>query len=185
MGIWRSESSGTFLINETIDLPAQLLNLRIGVTSATLRQTGSVHVGVDVPDLRKTGFIASPIVLGASMEGVHLALGLDRLAPLLPFQPTTLRTFSTTQTLRLFSRAFWKTPDRDAEATITVTGINGSVTVWSDRLPGVMPSPGVSEATLDRPVVLGSFLPGDYVLEVLWRQSGGALLVLSVPIAVR
>ena len=72
-GQWKRTERATFVLNETIDLPAEALTLRVGVTSTALARTGTAHLRVDVPDIRGSRLVMTPLVLG------HLVAGLRRV----------------------------------------------------------------------------------------------------------
>jgi hypothetical protein len=121
-GIWKPTARGTFVMNEVIDLPTEPLTVRVGVSSTALDKTGTTHVEVDVLDYRDEDVQLSPLVIGTPQFGLDAAVGLDTIRLLVPFQPTTSRTFSSTDTLKVFARVFWRTKHPDAEIRMSVQG---------------------------------------------------------------
>lgn len=171
-GTWKPSANGTFVLNETIDVPAQPLTFRIGVTSKALGKTGTAHIKVDVPDYRKSELQVSPLVLGLSSGGIDAAVGLDRLQPLVPFQPTTTRTFAAADSLRVFSRASWRDADGDVSFELRVVGSSLSVVTRGG-------------ATFDHTLSLGGLSPGAYVLRLTARLPSGDPALREVPFTVR
>jgi len=184
-GTWKPNARGAFIVNETIDVPAAPLTFRVGVTSNTLRKTGTAHIMVDVPNFRESALSSSPIVLGTDLGEVDAAIGLDRLRPLLPFQPTTNRTFSPEQPLRVFSRAAWRSDDRAIKAAVALVRGDETTREWTSDLPGTGSPGGSLEAELDRPLLLTGLLPGNYVLHVTWSLPGKPPQRRSVPLGIR
>ena len=72
----------TFVLNETIDLPAEALTLRVGVTSTALARTGTAHLRVDVPDIRGSRLVMTPLVLGTSSPDSDAVLARGPVAVL-------------------------------------------------------------------------------------------------------
>lgn len=109
------------LVDDVLEVPRGKLILRLGVTSRILDRTGTVHLPLQVDALAGEDLAVTPLVLGlaTSRPGTGVATSggelrvarADVIAPLVPFQPTTDRTFSTTWTLRVFARAFAEAPD--------------------------------------------------------------------------
>jgi VWFA-related protein len=185
-GTWLDASTGTFVINEAIDLPSERLALRVGVTSRALGKSGTAHLYVDSPDFRDKDLVLGGLVLGdqAADPGIDQVMGLDSLRTLVPFQPTTRRTFSTGDTIRVFTRAFWKRDAASAGVTVLVVGGEGlppkSVTIEGRRRPD-----GGREATLDLPLPLAGLARGAHVLRVEAALPGAKPVVRQVPFEVK
>ena len=163
----------TFLVNETIELPSQALTLRVGVASRVLGTAGTSQLLIDVPKLSKDRLEMSGVVLG--LEGAERESSLDRsvLAPLVPFQPTLVRTFTQDDTLRIFGRVFWKGSDSPTVA-LSVTG-HGVSQRQDVSLSSIAPEKGRRDATFDttlpfKPVKLPQ---GRYQLAVNARLPNG------------
>ncbi|HET9372064.1 MAG TPA: VWA domain-containing protein [Vicinamibacterales bacterium] len=179
-GTWKPTARGTFVINETIDLPADEMTLRVGVTSRSLGRTGTTHVPLDVPNFRKTDVQLSPIVIGSTVHAVDASVGLDALRGLVPFQPTTTRTFAATDRLRVFARVYWGSSDTRVTADVQVDGKS----MHRDALTVRTPAPGRREATVDAVLPLGDLSAGQHVLSVIVETEKGKRAVKSVPFAV-
>jgi VWFA-related protein len=112
--------AATFLINDTIDLPSQPLTLRIGVSSRALDRTGTIQLPVTVPKPSDSQLQMGAAVIG--LEGVarESAFGDEFVRGLVPFQPTTTRTFGQRTTIRVFAPFFWKGKDELVKVTLTL-----------------------------------------------------------------
>lgn len=164
-GRWKPTARSKFLINEVIELPHQALSLRIGVTSRALAKTGTTHIFVSVPDFGDKDLQLSSLVLGTNDSSFDAAAGLDFIRPFVPFQPTTIRSFTRDHTLRVFANSFWKSDDEAVTADISVKGGSPFAT-QSVTLPGRIDKNGHREGTLDRTLSLKDLAPGSYVLRV-------------------
>jgi VWFA-related protein len=183
-GKWTPQARGIVVINEAIDLPSDQLTLRIGVTSRALGKTGTTHLNLTVPDLREKALQLTPPVLGTTSYALDAALGLNTIRFLVPFQPTTARTFSPSDTLRVYARALWRTDHDIVDATISVSGPT-VVAPRSVPLTGTRLSNGQLEATLDVRQTLAGLAQGEYVLEIAVRHPAGSPAVRQVPFSVR
>jgi VWFA-related protein len=183
-GTWKPNARGTFVIDEIIDLPSEALKLRVGVTSAALGKSGTAHIDVNVPKFETGDLQLSPIVLGASDDSLDAATGLDTIRPLVPFQPTTARTFEARDTLRVFGRVYWRATDSTIDAELTITGVTPAaphhLTIRGESL-----SPGRRQGTIDVTVPLAGLAPGSYVLHLETRLSSNKSSRRDVPFVVR
>ncbi len=180
-GTWKPTARGTSVINEVIDLPPEQLTLRVGVTSRSLGKTGTAHVPLEVPNFRKTGLQISSLVIGSVASAVDAAVGLDVLRGLVPFQPTTVRTFGPGDRLRVFALAYWGTTDSKLTADVQVDGRSRR----RDALVVRNPVPGRREATVDATLALDELSPGPHVLSVVVEMANGKRAIRSVPFTVR
>lgn len=183
-GTWKPSAQGTFLINETIDVPAQPLTFRVAIRSSALGRTGTAHLKVDVPNFRDETLQLTPLVLGLQDEVIDTAIGLDRLRVLVPFQPTTRRAFFSGDVMRVFAVASWQ---GEGETLTTRIAIDGApdwtpleFTVTGDTTAG-----SVRTASIDRALRLEGLEPGAYVLRVTTRLASGDPVTRLVPIVVR
>lgn len=112
--------AATFLINGTIDLPARPLTIRIGVTSRALDRTGTVQLPVTVPNPSGGDLQAGAVVIGLTGAARESAFGDDLVRGLVPFQPTTTRSFSQRSTLRVFAPFYWRGRDDSVKVTLTL-----------------------------------------------------------------
>jgi VWFA-related protein len=151
------------LINDAIDLPLQPLTLRIAVASRTLGKAGSVQMTVDVP--KTSGSIQLGGVVVGTTSQTAAAAEADAIKDLVPFQPTTSRTFAATDTLRVYARLFWGTKDPAADVTLTLIGAPSAPRTLT--LTGVKDQNGRSEAVLDTTLPLTGLAPGKYQIELI------------------
>lgn len=189
-GTWKPGANGTFVVNETIDVPTEPLTFRVGVTSKALDKTGTAHIKVDVPDFRDKDLTLSPLVLGVDEPEVDAAVGLDRLASLVPFQPTTRRTFRPEESIRIFGRLSWRGEDAQAVIQTSIVGAGGQGTDHpGDPLEFsviALGTPAASrDTTFDTALPLRGVAPGSYILRVVARLPDGNPVVREVPFAVR
>lgn len=185
---WKPNASGRFVLNETVDLPKGTVSVRVGVTSRLLGRTGTVHVPVDVPNFTKKELQLSPLVFGDLDEGlarVDAALGLDRLRGIVPFPPTTSRTFTRQQRVRVHARATWGTNQTRLRGEVEIVG--------EPSMPGAVKSP-IAVTTdrhrqhrsfVDFTLPLSSLAPGTYVLRVTVALDNGERAIRAVPFNVR
>jgi VWFA-related protein len=183
-GRWKPTASGTFVINETIDLPQELLTVRVGITSQALRRTGTTHVRLDVPNYNKIDLQLSPIVLGDAGQanrGLDVAVGLDRIRGLVPFQPITVRTLAPTESLRVFTWAFWRSSE-----TSLATEVRIDDRVLAQRsLPARSVTLGRRDATIDTVVPLAGLAPGRHAITVTASTSAKRSATRQVAIDIK
>jgi VWFA-related protein len=183
-GSWLPESTGRIVMNETVDLPSERLSLRVGVTSRALNASGTAHLYVDPPDFGSKDLTLSGVVLGQTGVVVDAVTGLDTIRGVVPFEPTINRSFSSTDTIRVFARAYWKRDAERASAVVRVTGGEGlpprSVALTARARPG-----GGHDGVLDTLVPLRGLAAGAYVLEVEAMLPGGKPVERRVPFEVR
>ncbi len=182
-GQWKPTERATFVINETIDLPAEALTLRVGVTSQALARTGTAHLRVQVPNLRGSRLVLTPLVLGTSSSESDAATGLDLVRELVTFQPTTQRSFSRTETLRVYARAYWGGTHETLPFEIAVDDVAAPVMQNFDALSSPNGS-GKRRAALDTTVSLERLSPGPHVLSVT-AKIGKEIVRREVPIEIR
>jgi VWFA-related protein len=182
-GLWKPTERATFVINETIDLPAEALTLRVGVTSKGLGHTGTAHLRVHVPNLRGSRLVMTPLVLGTRSSESDAATGLDLVRELVPFQPTTQRMFSKTETLNIYSRAYWGGTQETLPFEITIDDVAAPVKQNFDALSSPN-GPGKRRAALETTVSLELLSPGPHVLAVT-AKVGKEIVRREVPFEVR
>jgi len=161
-----------FLIDDVIELTPGLANLRLGLTSKALGRVGTLAIPISVPDPSKGSLQMLSLVLG--LAAPHEAvMRPTAIAGVLPFQPTVSRTFSATDTLRLFAPLSWGSNDSAATVALTLTGPSGS-TSKTVEVQAVAPVRGVRHAVFDQQVPLAGLTPGAYQVEVTARLASGA-----------
>ena len=183
-GLWKPTERATFVINEVIDLPAEALTLRVGVTSKALAMSGTAHMRVQVPNLRGSRLVMTPLVLGTSSSESDAATGLDLVRELVPFQPTTQRTFSTSDSLHVYSRAYWGGTDATLPFEIAIDDATAPVrlTMASAASPN---GAGRRRAALDATVSLSTLSPGAHVLSVTAQIGRDKPVRREIPIVVK
>lgn len=122
----KSTGDVTFVINEVIDAPSQPLSLRVGVASHHLGKIGVIHTSLEAPKTNSENTELGGIVLGYAGGLREDAKPKDALKDIVPFQPTTDRTFMATDSLRIFAPVFWR---GGGTATLRATGATRNVPV--------------------------------------------------------
>jgi hypothetical protein len=123
----------------------------------------------------------TPLVVGvAADEGVRVT-HLGTSATVAPFQPTTLRSFTSADRIRVFGRVISTTPP--STVTLAIRGTDGRV----GTIPvTVSPSRTIKNAfDCEAVVSMSDVPPGDYALELTAGMSSGASLQRAVAIAVK
>ena len=179
-GQWKPTERATFIINETIDLPAEALTLRVGVTSKALARTGTAHMRVQVPNLRGNRLVMTPLVLGTPSSESDASTGLDLVRELVPFQPTTQRTFSKTEKLSVYSRAYWGGTDPTLPFEIAIDDVAAQSVQAASSPNGA----GRRRAALDASVSLEALSAGPHVLSVT-AKVGKDIVRREVPFEVK
>lgn len=182
-GTWKPTARGTLVVNETIDLPTERLSLRVGVTSRALGKSGTTHLSIEPPDFSDKAVQLSGLVIGSPSLVVDAAMGLDSLRGIVPFQPTTSRTFTPDETLRVFSRVTWGTKADSVVLRVSVQGREG-LPARQITIPGRIGAARRYAGELDTTVPLSALAPGEYVLKVEAAQSG-KVSAREVPFVVR
>jgi hypothetical protein len=77
--------------------------VRVAVTNASAKRTGSVYASVTVPDFRRARLSLSGIVLSPGTGGAALP---DDVAALVPANPTTARIFRSNDSVALVARVY-------------------------------------------------------------------------------
>lgn len=98
----------TFVINDVIDVPSQPLTLRVGVASHHLGKIGVIHTSLEAPKPNSENTELGGIVLGYAGPPREEAKPKGALTDLVPFQPTTDRTFTAQDSLKIFAPVFWR-----------------------------------------------------------------------------
>lgn len=184
-GKWKPAARGTFVINETIDLPAQQLALRVGVTSRLLGRTGTAHIPLAVPDFRDNDLTLSPIVLGVAgqISNADAVVGLDRVRGLVPFQPTTTRSFKASDSLRIFLTGAWRSSTTALNLEIAITG--GPQPRVRQLTSNAAALAGGRKASVDTVVPLADLPPGSYVLSVTGVTGKGKPVTRAIPFVIK
>jgi VWFA-related protein len=173
--------SVSLLLDEVLELPAQRLTLRVGVASQQLARAGTVQLPIDVPNPGDARLQLSGIAIGVAGSKA-LALNADILKSVVPFQPTTTRTFAAADTLRVFGRAFWRDKG-EAVVMISIKNVPGTLIE-----PALTKSPGVKggqQVVFDADVPLARLTPGSHLLVVTAELKDGKVVTREVPFSVK
>ena len=183
-GQWKRTDRATFVMNEVIELPVEALTLRVGVTSTALSRTGTAHLRLDVPDFRGNRLTLAPIALGLPSSDSDAATGLDLVRALMPFQPTTQRSFSRDDTLRIYSRAYWRGTDATLPFDVAISDASAPVH-QSIPTTAATSGPGRRTAVLDAAIPLSTLLPGTHVLSISARIGREKPVLREIPFVVK
>ena len=118
------------------------------------------------------------IAIGSIATEREHALGTDAIRALVPFQPTTIRTFAASDTLRLYGRLFWAAKDGAADVTVS---IKGAATPAPQTLHLTGSSAG---AAIDATLPLAGLPSGQYML-ISARLPNGRTTARAIPIEIR
>jgi VWFA-related protein len=180
-GKWKPSARGTFVINETIDLPEGQLALRVGVTSRVLGRTGTAHLPMTVEGYRSTELQLSPIVLAVEgqVTDADAAVGLDRARGVVPFQPTTTRAFTAKDSLRIYLTSAWRSSPTALDVEVSILG--GPAPRMQPLALDAIASAGTRRAAIDTVVPLAGLAPGSYVLRVEARLPKAKPVLREIP----
>ena len=154
------------------------------MTSTALARTGTAHLRLDVPDIRGSRLVMTAPVLGTSSPDSDASIGLDLVRALVPFQPTTQRTFSKDDALRVYSRAYWGGADATLPFEIAISDASAPVRRNLDAAASTN-GPGRRRAALDTIVSLSTLSPGPHVLSVTAHVGRDKPVRREVPFVVR
>ena len=154
----------TVRVNEVLDLPPRLTTLRIGVASPAVGREGTIQLPLDVPNPSHGKLQVGGIVLGVAADRSEAA-GFARLHGLVPFQPTTSRTFTPADTIRVFAPLFWSTKDPTVDVRVETTGARPGASQQT-TLTGALGPSGQLEAKVDVTLPLKDLSPGACTISV-------------------
>jgi len=172
-------------LNAVLDLPTNTSMLRAGVASALIGRTGTVHLPISVPNLKDKNLTMAGIAIGRAGPGTVTAARYDAIADLVPFQPTTDRTFAATETIEVFTRLSWRGAEARAAAMITLRTEAGTGTVTPVAVEGKAGADGQRTADVRLSVPLRGSKPGRYLLDLSASLPGGAPIRRLVAIEIR
>jgi VWFA-related protein len=164
-GLKEIPDSVTYEIVSSLQMPFGQYQIRASARSDKLDAGGSVYLPLDVPDFSKQALALTDLLL-AYADGPHVPIAHSEVrsivpaANLLPFDPTLDRTFSSRDTLRLYTRVLQQKP---AEVTATVSALapDGRVMLTLTRA-----LPAHDAAPLDLKLPLQQLGSGVYRLQV-------------------
>jgi len=174
----------TFAMNDLVDLPAQPLTLRIGVSSRLLGRTGTIQVIVDVPKATDDRLQIGGVALG-STPGPEATQAFDVIRETVPFQPTTSRAFSTGDTIRVWASLLWSGKDDTVDATVSVPDAP-AMPRHAATVVGV-PSGGEGRwhGTLDLTASMAGLTPGAHGLQIDAHLPSGQTATRLIAFVVR
>jgi hypothetical protein len=181
-GMPGADRAMTVRIDEVMDLPSQQMTLRIGVASPAAGREGTIQLPLEVPNPGNGKIQIGGVAIGLSSDRM-LASGFDRVRPLVPFQPTTTRTFAATDTLRVFAPIFWTTKDAAVELTVVAAGTRTAPPVHV-TLAATASDKGRPQANLDVRVPLKDLGPGPCTITVSATLASGANASRVVPCSI-
>ena len=161
-----SEGDARYEILSRLDLKPGRYQLRFATHNAALDKSGSVYVDVEVPDFAKDKLSLSGVVLAANPA--LPAAGADLLGGVTPVTPTTQRSFSATDKVTVFLRAYQggdKQP-RPVAVRASIRDDRDSVVFRSDipLEPGAFTA--TRQADIRFPLPLATLKPGPHLLTV-------------------
>jgi VWFA-related protein len=178
-------ASGTlaYVVDDVIELPAEPLTLRIGAISRLAGRAGTVQLSVDPPG--SSGRLQlSGVLLGIVNHQAPLVLGGETLKAIVPFQPTTSRTFAQRDEVRVFGDISWGAKDETAAATISIAGAASPVVVHA-TVNGVRDAQGHRAGVLDATLPLSGLASGNYVMNITVELSAREHVTRAIPISVK
>ena len=137
-----------------------------------------------MPDIRGSRLVLTPLVLGTSSQDSDASTGLDLVRALVPFQPTTQRTFSKDDTLHIYSRAYWGGSDATLPFEIAISDASAPVH-RSVAAAASTNGAGRRRAALDTTVPLSTLSPGPHVLSVTAHVGRDKPVRREIPFVVR
>lgn len=192
----KSSGDVTFVINDVIEAPPQPLALRVGVASHHLGKIGVIHTSLEVPKWTSENTELGGIVLGYAGPPREEAKPKDALKDLVPFQPTTDRMFTSSDSLRIFAPVFWRSTGASraivsrtapvaigggatgpGTATVTLSIRQGTKVLVErrDQVEADEPAANMAEqshASFAVTLPLKGVPPGDYILSISASASG-------------
>ena len=172
-------------LNAVLDLPTNTAMLRSGIASALIGRTGTVHLPLTVPNLKEKELTMAGIAIGHAGPNSIPAARYDAIADLVPFQPTTDRTFAATDTIEVFTRLSWRGSESRAAAMITLRTETGTGTVTPVAVEGKAGADGQRTADVRLSVPLRGSTPGRYLLDLSASLPGAAPIRRLVAIEIR
>jgi VWFA-related protein len=162
--------SATFLINDVIQVPNQPVTLRVAIGSQALAKAGTVQLVVDMPRESK-GLMLGGFSVGFDGPARQAVMLPQAFEGLIPFQPTTTRTFVAADVLRLFGHVYWKDKNARPVVALTLTGPAGSVTTHPELAE--MKSGDQQDAVIAAMLPMQNLAAGKYHLAISATLPGG------------
>jgi VWFA-related protein len=171
----------TVSLDDVVQLPRAPFTLRIGVASHGLNAVGTIHLPADFRAPGAKDVDITPLIVGVAAGATELVGGPERIASIVPFQPTTERAFSASQQLRVFARAFSATLRPEIELAL----FQGTKRVRTIPMQ-ISPSP-VTAGALDclATVPLKDLQSGVYSLILTTKLPGGRASTRGVGLQIK
>jgi hypothetical protein len=180
-----SPAGSRFVLNDVLDLPMQPLTIRVGASSQALGKAGSVQLLLDVPNVSTSKLQVGGLILGVMGAGGESAREPDNLKALVPFQPTTTRTFAATDTVQVFAALFWASKDPTAHAVVSVRRGPDVVAHQETDVQGVVTKGDHRTGTARADLSLSGLTAGEYTLNLEARLPNGQSAARTVPFAIK
>ena len=149
-----------YQVHTRLTIPPGHYQIRASASSAQLNRSGSVYLDIDVPDFNSESVALGGVMIGHS-DGARI---FNMESPLVnfkggmvPFEPTLDREFSTTDSLRVFTR-IGGAAGASCQPAVTIGKPDGADVRSIDVLPRA--------GAIDTVAPLKDLLPGSYVLRV-------------------
>jgi VWFA-related protein len=180
-----SPAGSHVVVNDPIDLPTQPLTIRVGVTSEALGKSGSVQLPASVPDVSNGRLQIACVVLGLVDARGRSAAEPDSLKSLVPFQPTTARTFATTDTIQVFAPVFWSAKDAGAHALVSIRRGTDVIAGHDDELQGSSIKGDHRTASVRAEFPLAALTEGPFTLSVDVQLPNKQHVTRAVPFEIK
>jgi VWFA-related protein len=140
--------------------------LRIGAHNRAVEQSGSIFLDVDVPDFARDRLSLSGLVVGTSAAPKQAVV--PGVRSMLPFQGSTLREFSRSETVSGFLRVYQggSTDVRNVQVFVRVLDERGTALEPAERPLRADQFSRMRAADVTFPIPVGRLAPGSYTLQV-------------------
>jgi VWFA-related protein len=180
-----SAAGSRFVLNDVLDLPMQPLTIRVGASSEALGKAGSVQLLIDVPNVSSSKLLIGGVILGVVGASGEPAAEPTNLKALVPFQPTTSRTFAATDTLQVFAPLFWASRDAAAHAVVSVRRGADVVAHQETDAQSAVTRGDHRTATARSDLSLSGLAAGPYTLNLDVQLPDGQTAARTVPFAIK
>jgi VWFA-related protein len=174
----------TFLANTVVNLPPRASVLRIGVASIVEDAMGTVQIPVAVSSPSAATLQESGLLLGVGAPSRAALSDEGVFERLVPFQPTTRRTFAATDTLRIFARASWKSKETVVTGALTIKGAGVDLS-QALNLTASVTDAGRQQAVVDITRSLAGLAPAEYVIDLSLALHDGRRVSQAVVVRIR
>jgi VWFA-related protein len=165
---------GRYVVCDRLALKPGEYQVRVGVTSATAKASGSVYLNISVPAFDDTVMSASHIVLDlASARGATPVARAATVTAVAPVLPSIVRTFTQGDTPSAVLRVYGRARDSLAGVSIhtTISTLDGLDIAWSDT--SALASIGQTWADHRVALPIDRLVPATYRLAMTVRDASG------------